>query len=127
MFNTDQGSQFTSLEFTQIIKDRGVRISMNGKGLYSDNIFVERLCRAVKYEEVCLKGYAIVLEAQPAGRLPPVLQPAQAHQAKATGPRPRPSMGSRTPQKASLVEGGVHRERESSHWHESRDSHFTRS
>ena len=55
VFNTDQGSQFTSLEFTQVLKDRGVRISMDGKGRYSDNIFVERLWRTVKYEEVYLR------------------------------------------------------------------------
>ena len=64
VFNTDQGSQFTSLEFTQILQDRGVRISMDGKGRYSDNIFMERLWRTVKYEEVYLKAYASVLEAQ---------------------------------------------------------------
>ena len=64
MFNTDQGSQFTSWEFTQILQDRGVKISMDGKGRYQDNIFVERLWRTVKYEEVYLKAYASVLEAQ---------------------------------------------------------------
>ena len=64
VFNTDRGSQFTSLEFTQVIQDRGVRISMDGKGRYQDNIFVERLWRTVKYEEVYLNAYASVLEAQ---------------------------------------------------------------
>ncbi len=64
VFNTDQGSQFTSLEFTEVLQDRGVRISMDGKGRYQDNIFVERLWRTVKYEEVYLKAYASVLEAQ---------------------------------------------------------------
>ena len=64
VFNTGQGSQFTSLEFTQVLKDRGVRISMDGKGRYQDNIFVERLWRTVKYEEVYLKAYAGVPEAQ---------------------------------------------------------------
>ena len=58
VFNADQGSQFTSGEFTQVLKDHGVRISMDGKGRYRDNIFVERLWRTVKYEEVCLKTYA---------------------------------------------------------------------
>ena len=57
VFNTDQGSQFTSLEFTQVLQEHGVRISMDGKGRYSDNIFVERLWRTVKYEEVYLKAY----------------------------------------------------------------------
>ena len=50
--HTDQGSQFTSQEFTQVLQDRGVKISMDGKGRYADNIFVERLWRTVKYEEV---------------------------------------------------------------------------
>ena len=50
VLNTDQGSQFTSLEFTEVLQDLGVRISMDGKGRYSDNIFVERLWRTVKYE-----------------------------------------------------------------------------
>ena len=64
MFNIDQGSQVPSQEFTQVLQVRGVRISMDGKGRYSDNIFVERLWRTVKYEEVYLKAYASVLEAQ---------------------------------------------------------------
>ena len=64
VFNTDQGSQFTSWEFTQVLQDRGVKISMDGKGRYSDNIFVERLWRTVKYEEVYLKAYSNVTEAR---------------------------------------------------------------
>ena len=64
VFNTDQGSQFTSWEFTQVLHDRGVKVSMDGKWRYQDNIFVERLWRTVKYEEVYLKAYASVLEAQ---------------------------------------------------------------
>ena len=62
VFNTDQGSQFTSHEFTQILRDHSVRISMDGRGRYQDNIFVERLWRTVKYEEVYLKAYANGLE-----------------------------------------------------------------
>ena len=64
VFNTDQGSQFTSQEFTQVLQDRGVKISMDGKGRYADNIFVERLWRTVKYEEVYLKAYASAGEAR---------------------------------------------------------------
>ena len=64
VFNTDQGSQFTSREFTQILQDRGVKISMDGRGRYQDNIFVERLWRTAKYEEVYLKAYANGLEAR---------------------------------------------------------------
>ena len=58
IFNTDQGSQFTSEAFTGLLEQYGVRISMDGKGRYSDNIFVERLWRTVKYEEVYLKAYS---------------------------------------------------------------------
>jgi putative transposase len=57
IFNTDQGSQFTSDAFTGILKEHGIRISMDGKGSYNDNLFIERLWRSVKYEEVYLKGY----------------------------------------------------------------------
>ena len=64
VFNTDQGSQFTSREFTQILQDHSVRISRDGRGRYQDNIFVERLWRTVKYEEVYLKAYTNGLEAR---------------------------------------------------------------
>ncbi len=57
IFNTDQGSQFTSQEFTQLLRQRGVKISMDGKGRYQDNILAERLRRTVKNEEVHLKAY----------------------------------------------------------------------
>jgi len=55
--NTDQGAQFTAEAFTWMLEQQGVRISMDGKGRYSDNLFVERLWRTVKYEEVYLKAY----------------------------------------------------------------------
>ena len=64
VFNTDQGSQFTSGEFIRILQDHAVKISMDGKGRYADNIFVERLWRTVKYEEVYLKAYANASEAR---------------------------------------------------------------
>jgi putative transposase len=57
IFNTDQGSQFTSRAFTEILDKRGIRISMDGKGAWRDNVFVERLWRSVKYEEVYLHAY----------------------------------------------------------------------
>ena len=63
VFNTDQGSQFSSPEFTQVLQGRGVKVSMDGKGRYADNIFVERLWRTVKYEEVYLKAYVNAVEA----------------------------------------------------------------
>ena len=60
IFNTDQGCQFTSLEFTQLLKDHGIAISMDGKGCWRDNVFVERLWKSIKYEEVYLHAYETV-------------------------------------------------------------------
>ncbi|NQW16610.1 MAG: transposase, partial [Chloroflexi bacterium] len=60
IFNTEQGSQFTSEAFTSLLRDNGIRISMDGKGSWRDNVFIERLWRSVKYEEVYLKAYESV-------------------------------------------------------------------
>jgi putative transposase len=57
IFNTDQGAQFTSRTFTSLLEQHGVRVSMDGKGRYTDNLFIERLWRSLKYEEVYLKAY----------------------------------------------------------------------
>jgi putative transposase len=62
IFNTDQGSQFTSSDFTDVLKDHNIQISMDGKGRWIDNVFVERLWRSVKYEDVYLNAYATILE-----------------------------------------------------------------
>jgi putative transposase len=64
IFNTDQGSQFTSLAFTGLLAANGIAISMDGKGSWRDNVFVERLWRSVKYEEVYLRAYDSVGEAR---------------------------------------------------------------
>lgn len=64
IFNTDQGVQFTSAAFVDELADRGVRISMDGKGRYLDNIFIERLWRSLKYEEVYIRAYDTVAEAR---------------------------------------------------------------
>lgn len=64
VFNTDQGTQFTSEAFTRLLKERGVHISHDGKGRFMDNIFMERLWRSLKYEEVYLKAYGHVPEAR---------------------------------------------------------------
>ena len=64
IFNTDQGSQFTSLAFTGLLAANGIAISMDGKGAWRDNVFVERLWRSVKYEEVYLRAYDSVGEAR---------------------------------------------------------------
>jgi putative transposase len=57
IFNTDQGSQFTGAAFTGVLANNGIAISMDGKGAWRDNVFVERLWRSVKYEEVYLRAY----------------------------------------------------------------------
>jgi putative transposase len=64
IFNTDQGAQFNSVAFTSVQKAAGIGISMDGKGRWVDNVFVERLWRSVKYEEVYLKAYETVSEAR---------------------------------------------------------------
>jgi putative transposase len=64
IFNTDQGAQFTSAAFTDKLEAEGVRISMDGRGRWLDNVFVERLWRSLKYEEIHLKAYANGLEAR---------------------------------------------------------------
>ena len=58
IFNTDQGSQFTSLAFTDVLTDAGIHISMDGKGRWMDNVFIERLWRSLKYEQVYLAEHA---------------------------------------------------------------------
>jgi len=62
IFNSDQGSQFTSAAFTDVLKRKGIAISMDGRGRALDNIFVERLWRSVKHEDVYLKGYSTVAD-----------------------------------------------------------------
>jgi putative transposase len=64
IFNTDQGSQFTSEEWITLLKGAGVAISMDGKGRWIDNVFIERLWRSVKYEDVYLRAYASGSEAR---------------------------------------------------------------
>ena len=64
IFNTDQGSQFTSVDFTGLLLDNAIAISMDGRGAWRDNVFVERLWRSVKYEEVYLRAYDSVGEAR---------------------------------------------------------------
>ena len=64
IFNTDQGSQFTSAAFTDLLIENGIAISMDGKGAWRDNVFVERLWKSVKYEEVYLRTYDTVSDAR---------------------------------------------------------------
>jgi putative transposase len=64
IFNTDQGSQFTSLAFTDVLKKAEIAISMDGRGAWRDNVFVERLWRTIKHEEVYLRAYDSVSEAR---------------------------------------------------------------
>jgi len=93
IFNTDQGSQFTSAAFTGMLQDQAIRISMDGRGAWRDNVFVERLWRSVKYEEVYLRAYDSVSEARASlGR----------YLAFYNGRRPHSSLGARTPERAYL-------------------------
>jgi putative transposase len=64
IFNTDQGSQFTSASFTSLLLENGIAISMDGRGAWRDNVFIERLWRSIKYEEVYLRAYDSVGEAR---------------------------------------------------------------
>ncbi len=64
IFNTDQGVQFTSTDFTDVLKEQGIAISMDGRGRVFDNIFIERLWRTVKYENVYIQEYRFIPEAQ---------------------------------------------------------------
>ena len=91
VFNTDQGSQFTGGDFTGVLLKAGVAISMDGKGAWRDNVFVERLWRSVKYEEVYLRAYDTVGEARASiGR----------YLAFYNGQRPHSSLDRRTPDQA---------------------------
>jgi putative transposase len=91
IFNTDQGSQFTSLAFTGLLAANGIAISMDGKGAWRDNVFVERLWRSVKYEEVYLRAYDSVSHARASlGRYLEFYN----------GKRPHSSLDARTPDRA---------------------------
>ncbi|WP_447953470.1 IS3 family transposase [Sphingopyxis chilensis] len=88
IFNTDQGSQFTSIAFTSVLQRSGIAISMDGRGAWRDNVIVERLWRSVKYEEVYLRAYGAVSEARASiGRYFEFYN----------GKRPHSSLGARTP------------------------------
>ena len=96
IFNTDQGSQFTGLAFTGTLRQHGIAISMDGKGHYWDNIFVERLWRSLKYEEVYLRAYETVAEARTSiGRWIAFYNDERLHQA----------LGYRTPREAYAAAG----------------------
>jgi putative transposase len=88
IFNTDQGSQFTSAAFTGTLAAAGVRISMDGRGRWMDNVFIERLWRSLKYEDIYLKGYADGREARAGISL---------WMAFYNGRRPHQALGDRTP------------------------------
>jgi len=98
IFNSDQGSQFTSKGFTDLLLDAGVQISMDGKGRCLDNVFVERLWRSLKYEEVYLKAYSTVRDAHTGiGSYLRFFNEERPHQA----------LGYRTPKEVFLGGGGA--------------------
>jgi len=91
VFNTDQGSQFTSHDFTSVLLKAGIAISMDGKGFWRDNVFVERLWRSIKDEEVYLRAYDTVSQARASiGR----------YLAFSNGRRPHLSLDRQTPDQA---------------------------
>jgi putative transposase len=93
IFNTDQGSQFTSVAFTGLLAEQKIAISMDGRGAWRDNVFVERLWRTVKYEEVYLRAYDSVSDARASlGRYLNFYN----------SRRPHSSLGARTPEQAYL-------------------------
>lgn len=92
--NTDQGSQFTAHEFVQAVKDQGCKISMDGRGAWRDNVFVERLWKSVKYERVYLHAYDSVTEARIS-----IMQYMDWY----NGSRPHSSLGKKTPNEAYTV------------------------
>ena len=91
--NTDQGSQFTSIDFIKTLKDVDIQISMDGKGAWRDNVFVERLWRTIKYEEVYLRAYDSVSVARESLRR---------YLTFYNGRRPHSSLDGRTPDQAYL-------------------------
>lgn len=95
IFNTDQGTQFTSAAFVEMLTSRGVRVSMDGRGRALDNVFVERLWRTVKYEEIYLRDYANVAEAQ---------RSLEKYFAFYSHERPHQALGHETP--AAVYQGG---------------------
>lgn len=95
IFNTDQGSQFTSQDFTDVLRANAIRISMDGKGRWIDNVFVERLWKSVKYEHVYLHAYESVSEAR---------QKLSAYFAFYNSSRPHSSLGGVTPDTAYFGE-----------------------
>lgn len=88
IFNSDQGSQFTDEDFTDVLKKHGIAISMDGRGRWRDNVFIERFWRSIKYEEVYLRAYADGREAK-AG--------IGAYVTMYNGYRPHSSLGGKTP------------------------------
>ncbi len=93
--NTDQGSQFTSAAFTGLLLENGIAISMDGRGAWRDNVFVERLWRSLKYEEVYLRAYDTVAEARRLiGRYLDFFNTK----------RPHSSLGARTPDQAYFAQ-----------------------
>ena len=91
IFNTDQGSQYTSMEFTGTLLGNGIKVSMDGKGRWVDNVFVERLWRSVKYEHVYLYAYESVTEAR---------EQLTGYFEFYNGERPHSALGARTPDAA---------------------------
>jgi putative transposase len=100
IFNSDQGAQFTSQDFTKRLLDEGIQISMDGRGRAFDNIFVERLWRTVKYEDIYLKDYTDV---------PMLITGLGGYFDFYNRERPHQSLGYRTPASVYCARGGMGR------------------
>jgi putative transposase len=97
IFNTDQGSQFTSERWTGRLEELGIAISMDGKGRWMDNVFIERLWRSVKYEEIYLREYAT---------LPELIAGLAKWFGRYNRWRPHQALGNRTPEEVHRAIGG---------------------
>lgn len=100
IFNTDQGSQYTGSAFTGVLKEHGIRISMDGKGRAMDNIMVERLWRSVKYEDIYLKDYETVEQ---------LIQGLRGYFIFYNNERPHQSLGGKTPRAVYEQHAGLRR------------------
>lgn len=102
IFNTDQGSQFTSTDFNKVLAAQDIKISMECEGAWRENVFVERLWRTIKYEKVYLHAYASVPEARAS------MTPAACIHRLTQEPPIRPNSNSRCPKRQQHNQGGNH-------------------
>lgn len=107
IFNMDQGSQFTSTDFIKVLAAREIKICMNGKGAWRDNVFIERLWRSIKYEKVYLRAYASVSVARAGiARYLTFYNSRRPHSSLDGSPPIRPTLTSQCPERRRRKKGG---------------------